>query len=56
MHYFFNSILSGSYNVAEGTEKRELIEKLVDKIIVCLDGADYLIYIHFQQHIEAIKI
>jgi len=32
--FMFNSILSEPSNITEGTEKREFIEKMRDKIIV----------------------
>ena len=52
--FFFNSILSEPSNITEGTEKRELIEKMVDKIIMDHDGTNYLITIHFKYGIGVI--
>ena len=46
--FLFNSILSEPSKITEGNEKRELIEKLVDKIIMDHDGSNYLINIHFK--------
>ena len=43
--FFFNSILSEPSNITEGTEKRELIEKMVDKTIMDHDRYKYLITI-----------
>jgi hypothetical protein len=52
--FFFNSILSEPSNITEGTEKRELIEKMVDKIIMDYNGTNYLITIHFKYGIGVI--
>jgi hypothetical protein len=44
----FNSILSEPSNSTEGTEQRELIEKMVDNISIDLDGTNRLITICFK--------
>ena len=46
--FLFNSILSEPSNITEGSEQRELIEKMVDNIIIDHDGANHLITIHFK--------
>ena len=52
--FMFNSILSEPSDITEGTEKRELIEKMVDKISMDHDGTNYLITIHFKYGIGSI--
>ena len=53
--FMFNSILSEPSNITEGTEKRELIEKMVDKISMDHDGSNYLISVHFKYGIDMKK-